>query len=136
MTQIAIDTLVNAPVEIVWTRYTEPDHITQWNFASEDWCCPSAANDLQVGGRYIARMEAKDGSMGFDFGGTYDSVEPKKSLAYTLDDGRRVETTFTPEGSGTRVRTVFDAEGENSEEMQRSGWQAILDNFRRHAEAA
>lgn len=136
MSKITIDTLVAAPVDTVWTRYTDPEHITQWNFANDDWCCPTASNDLRPGGRYIARMEARDGSMGFDFGGTYESVTPKESLAYTLDDGRLVQTSFMPEGTGTRVTTTFDAEGTNSEEMQRAGWQAILDNFRAHAEAA
>ncbi|GHF62955.1 SRPBCC family protein [Seohaeicola zhoushanensis] len=131
--KITIDTLVAAPLDTVWTAYTAPAHITRWNFASDDWCCPSAENDMRVGGTYKARMEAKDGSFGFDFEAVYDEVSPKERLVYTLGDGRRVETTFTPESDGVRVTTTFDAEGMHPLEMQRDGWQSILDNFGRHA---
>lgn len=132
--KITIDTLIAAPLDTVWTAYTAPAHITRWNFASDDWCCPSAENDMRVGGTYKARMEAKDGSFGFDFEAVYDEVSPKERLVYTLGDGRRVETTFTPENDRVRVTTTFDAEGMHPLEMQRDGWQSILDNFGRHAE--
>ena len=133
--KITIDTLVDAPLDKVWTRYTDPDHITKWNFASDDWCCPSASNDLRVGGRYTARMEAKDGSFGFDFGGTYTELTPRASMSYVLDDDRAVTTRFEQIDDKTRVTTAFEAEGQNSVEMQRDGWQAILNNFKAHAEA-
>lgn len=133
--KITIDAKVDAPVETVWARYTDPDHITRWNFASDDWCCPSASNDMQVGGKYSARMEAKDGSFGFDFEAIYTDITPERSLTYRLDDGRMVTTTFEPIGGQTQVTTVFDAETENDVEMQRGGWQAILNNFKAHAES-
>lgn len=133
--EITIDTLVNAPLDAVWDRYTQPDHIIRWNFASDDWCCPRASNDLRVGGKMTSRMEAKDGSFGFDFEGTYTEVSQNAALAYALEDGREVRTTFVPEGDAVRVTTRFDAETENDLEMQRAGWQAILENFRRHAES-
>ena len=133
--KITIDALIDAPLDRVWTRYTDPEHITRWNFASDDWCCPSAANDMRVGGRYIARMEAKDGSFGFEFGGTYTELTPRESMSYVLDDGRTVTTRFEQLGDKTRVTTAFEAEGENPVEMQRDGWQAILNNFKAHAEA-
>ncbi len=133
---ITITALIDAPVEKVWACWTGPEHITGWNFASDDWCCPRAENDLRVGGLYRARMEAKDGSFGFDFGGTYDRVDPQSAIGLVMDDTRRVDTTFVPEKDGTRVTTVFDAEAQNPIEMQRDGWQAILNNFKRHTESA
>ena len=133
--QITIETTIAAPVERVWQAYTTPDDITRWNFASEDWCCPSAEADVRVGGNFKTRMEARDGSFGFDFEGVYQEVEPGKTLAFEMPDGRKVRTTFEQAGDATVVKTVFDAETENSLEMQRDGWQAILDNFRRHVEA-
>ncbi len=132
--QITITALVKAPPEQVWRLWTEPAHITQWNFASDDWCCPRATNDLCVGGSYTARMEAKDGSFGFDFGGMWFEVTDGKSLGLKMGDGRSARTTFTPEGPGTRVTTVFDAEGTHPLEMQRDGWQAILNNFKGYVE--
>lgn len=132
---ITIESLVGAPVEMVWRCWTEPAHITRWNFASDDWCCPSAENDLTPGGRYRARMEAKDGSFGFDFEATYDAVSDREALIYTLTDGRRVKTVFEPQKSSTRVTTTFDAEQENPVDMQRQGWQAILNNFKGYVEA-
>ncbi|WP_373355628.1 SRPBCC family protein [Pseudoroseicyclus sp. CXY001] len=133
--KITVDALIDAPPARAWAAYVEPEHITEWNFASDDWCCPSASNDLRPGGRYVARMEAKDGSMGFDFEAVYDAVSPGEGFTMTMPDGRVVETRFTPEGEGTRVTTTFDAEGAHSAEMQREGWQAILDNYKAHAEA-
>ena len=104
MSEITIESLVRAPIDRVWLCWTEPEHITQWNFASEDWCCPNAENDLRPGGRYRARMEAKDGSFGFDFEGVYDEVADREALAYTLGDGRKVRTVFEA-GSGVAIAT-------------------------------
>lgn len=132
---IQIEALIRAAPEQVWACWTKPEHITQWNFASDDWQCPRASNDLRVGGTYAARMEAKDGSFGFDFEAVYDEVVPLKKLAYTMSDGRKVTTTFEGAGPQTRVTTRFDAEAENAEELQKSGWQAILNNFKKYVEA-
>lgn len=132
--QITIKTTIDAPVERVWEAYTTPADITRWNFASDEWCCPSAEADLKVGGAYKARMEAKDGSLGFDFEAIYDEVEPNKALTLVMTDGRKARTTFVTTENGTEVTTVFDAEDQNSIAMQRDGWQAILNNFKRHAE--
>lgn len=133
--KITIDSEISAGVDKVWEYWTNPEHITKWNFASDDWCCPSASNDLIIGGKYMARMEAKDGSFGFDFIATYDNVERLKTLSYTLDDGRKVITQFESMGDMTRVKTCFDAESQNSKDMQRKGWQAILDNFKKYVES-
>ena len=126
---ITIEAHVSSPPDVAWRAFTTPDAITEWNFASADWCCPSAQVDLRDGRAYCARMEARDGSMGFDFAGTYDEVEPGCALTLRLDDGRRARTTFEPEEGGTRVRTVFDPDTVHPIEMQRVGWQAILDNY-------
>jgi uncharacterized protein YndB with AHSA1/START domain len=134
--KVTIETEVPAPVEKVWRLWTEPQHITRWNFASPDWCCPTAENDLRVGGTYLARMEAKDGSFGFDFEAIYDEVVHHEVLAFTMLDGRQARTTFEALDGSTEVVTVFDAERENSIEMQREGWQAILDNFKAYVKSA
>lgn len=134
-TRITVSARVVAPIEHVWSAYTTPDDITQWNFASEDWCCPWATNDLAVGGTYVARMEAKDGSFGFDLALTYTALTPGESFTCVMEDGRVVTTTFQTDGAATVVTTVFDAETENPVDMQRDGWQAILNNFKSHAEA-
>lgn len=134
-TKITVRGTVKAPVEKVWTLWTEPEHITQWNSASDDWHTPRAENDLRVGGRFLSRMEAKDGSFGFDFAGVYDDVMFNKRIAYTMEDGRKVTIDFADNGAETDIVTVFDAENENPVDMQRDGWQAILDNFIRYAEA-
>lgn len=126
---IRIETHVPVAPATAWGAYTTPDAVTRWNFASAEWCCPSADIDLRAGGRYVARMEARDGSMGFDFAGVYETVEADCRLVLILDDGRRVETIFQAEGDGTRVSIRFDPESQNPEDMQRAGWQAILDNF-------
>jgi uncharacterized protein YndB with AHSA1/START domain len=133
-TQITIETVVHAPVEKVWEYWTDPEHIMKWNNASEDWFTPSAVNDLSPGGKFNWRMEAKDGSFGFDFTGAYDEVKKHKLITYTLDDGRKVRITFTPHGEETKVQEIFEAESTNSTELQRAGWQAILYNFKRLAE--
>lgn len=127
-------TVAKTPAQ-AWACYTGPEHITQWNFASSDWCCPHATNDLRAGGKYSARMEAKDKSFGFDFEAIYDEVHEPKLLAYTMPDGRKVTTEFAAESAGTRVTTIFDAEAQNPVEMQREGWQAILNNFKNYAES-
>jgi uncharacterized protein YndB with AHSA1/START domain len=134
-TVITVSNTVNAPVAKVWEYWTKPEHITQWNHASDDWHSPWAKNDLRTGGSFSARMEAKDGSMGFDFAGVYDSVIDKKSIEYTMGDGRKAKVTFTENGNTTKVVESFDAEETHSIELQRGGWQAILDNFKKHVEA-
>lgn len=135
MSTVTIHTDVRAPIEKVWTYWTEPQHITKWNNASDDWHTPRATNDLREGGRFTARMEAKDGSMGFDFGGTYTKVVPQKYIAYSIDgDGRKVTVQFEEKGSAVLVIETFDSESENPIELQRAGWQAILDNFKKHVE--
>ena len=130
--QITVETVVPAPPEVAWTTYTSPEAIMQWNQATPEWHCPSAEIDLRQGGRHSARMEARDGAMGFDFAGTYEEVDAPRALTLRLDDGRRSHTTFEPEGDGTRVCTVFDPKATNPAEMQRGGWQAVLDNYRDH----
>ncbi len=134
-TQITVATTINAPVEKVWNLWTSPEAIIKWNNASDDWHTPKAENDLRVGGRFVYRMEAKDGSMGFDFGAAYDEVKTNELIAYTLGDGRKVTVTFTGSGNETTVTEIFDAEGTHSVEMQQTGWQAILDNFKKYVEA-
>ncbi|MBV7505400.1 SRPBCC family protein [Bacillus sp. sid0103] len=132
--KITVETTVNAPVEKVWEYWTEPKHITQWNNASDDWHTPIAENDLTVGGKFLTRMEAKDGSFGFDFGGIYDEVKLNEVISYTLGDGRKVTITFKGQGNETQVIETFDAETTNPIEMQQAGWQAILDNFKKYVE--
>jgi len=133
-TKITIETTVSADVKKVWEYWTKPEHITNWNFASDDWHCPSAENDLRVGGKFTSRMEAKDGSFGFDFGGIYDEVIDHERIAYTMGDGRKAITNFKQLGDKTKITTTFDAESENPVEMQKNGWQAILDNFNKYVE--
>ena len=131
---ITVQCTVNASLEQAWDYFTLPEHITQWNFASDDWHTPKAENDLRVGGTYFARMEAKEGSFGFDLIGIYDEIVYQKLLAYHLEDGRKVRVEFMSNESSTEITETFDAETENSKELQRGGWQAILDNFKRYAE--
>jgi len=133
-TVITVAANVQAPIEKIWTAWNEPQHVTQWNSASPDWHTPVAENDLRVGGSFKYRMEAKDGSFGFDFEGVYDEVKPNELISYTMSDGRKVSTSFNTSGDATTVTTNFDAENENPVEMQQGGWQAILDNFKKYAE--
>lgn len=133
-TKITIQATVSTDAAKAWDCYTSPEHITQWNFADESWQCPRAENDLRVGGKYTARMEAKDGSWGFDFEAVYNEIVDGKSFTYTLGDGRQVSTSFEDLGGQTLVTTIFDAEGQNPIEMQQAGWQAILNNYKKYAE--
>lgn len=133
-TVITVSANVQVPIEKIWNAWNEPKHVTQWNNASPDWHTPVAENDLRVGGSFKYRMEAKDGSFGFDFEGVYDEVVPNEMISYTMSDGRRVSTSFQTSGVSTVVTTNFDAENENPVEMQQSGWQAILNNFKKYAE--
>jgi len=132
--KITIEALVAVPLVEVWRAWTTPADIVRWNAASDDWHTTAASVDLRVGGTFSSRMEAKDGSMGFDFEGTYTEVVPQERIAYALGDRRTVVVEFAPEAGGVRVRETFDAEGANPIELQRQGWQAILDNFARHVE--
>ncbi|HMH22028.1 MAG TPA: SRPBCC family protein [Puia sp.] len=134
-TTITVATTVSAPVEKVWKFFSGPEHITKWANASDDWHTTRAENDLRVGGKFLSRMEAKDGSFGFDFGGVYDEVKTNELIEYTIGDGRKVIINFTGNGNETRVTEIFEAEGAHSIEMQRGGWQAILDNFKKYTEA-
>lgn len=132
--KITIQATVLADRNKAWSLYTEPAHITQWNFASEDWCCPAASTDLVVGGKFSWRMEAKDGSFGFDFEGVFTEIIPLQKLKYVFMDQREAEISFSDLPEGTLVKIIFDAENENSLELQQSGWQSILNNFKLHSE--
>lgn len=131
---ITVETTVNAPIAKVWDAYVTPEDIMQWNAASDDWHTTKSTVDLREGGLFRSRMEAKDGSFGFDFEGTYTKIIPHELIEYSMGD-RQAKVEFQPEGDAVKVRVTFDADGENPEEMQRQGWQAILDNFKRHVEA-
>jgi len=134
--RITVQSTISADIKKAWDYYTNPKHIIKWNFASDDWQCPRAENDLRVGGKYRARMEARDGSMGFDFEAIYDTVVDQKTLTYTMPDGRKATVDFEKKDNKTRVTVTFDAETENPLEMQKGGWQAILDNFKKYTEAS
>lgn len=128
--------MVHAPLEKVWMFWTEPPYIMQWNNASPDWHTPRATNDLRIDGEFHYQMAAKDKSTEFDFWGTYTEVVPERRIAYTMGDGRKAEVVFERLDDGIRVTETFEAEQTNSEEMQRNGWQAILDNFKKRVEEA
>jgi len=132
--KITVETTVHTPIEKAWSYWTEPEHITKWNNASDDWHTPVAENDLRTGGKFLSRMEAKDGSFGFDFTGIYDEVRLNEFISYSLEDGRSVEITFIKQGNGTKIVEAFDPETENPIELQRGGWQAIMDNFKKYVE--
>ena len=133
-TIISVETTVNAPIYQVWEMWTTPEHIIKWNYASDDWQTTFAQNDLRKGGKFFSRMEAKDRSAGFDFDGIYDEVKTNQLIEYTLSDGRKVRVVFTDKDNETKIVESFDAEDTNSVEMQRDGWQAILDNFKKYVE--
>lgn len=132
--KITIKATVSADKQKVWDYYTKPEHITKWNFADPSWHCPSATNDLKVGGRYVARMEAKDGSFGFDFEGIYNQIPEYEGFTFTMPDNRVVQVAFKEVDDQIEVTVTFDAESQNPVEMQRQGWQAILDNFKKYTE--
>jgi len=134
-TIISLNTTVNAPVRKVWKFWTTPGHITKWCWASDDWHAPYAENDLREGGMFLTRMEARDGSSGFDFWGVYDKVETHKLLEYTIGDGRNVKISFSNMGNTTEVVETFETETEHTTEQQRSGWQSILNNFKEYVES-
>ena len=132
--KITVETLVKADLDRVWSAWSNPEDIKQWNAASDDWHTPQATVDLREGGKFVARMEAKDGSAGFDFEGTYTRVAPRKLIEYRMPDGRGVRIEFTERAGAVHVSETFDAETENTPELQRQGWQAILDNFAQHVQ--
>ncbi len=134
-TKITIQADVSADNKKAWNYYTQPQYITKWNFATDDWQCPTASNDLRVGGKYTARMEAKDGSFGFDFEAVYNEIVEGKKFIYTMQDGRQVTVNFKNSGDKTKVTVTFDAETENPIDLQRNGWQAILDNYKKYTES-
>lgn len=131
---ITVEATINAPIEKVWQYWTEPEHVTKWNHASDDWHSPKASNDLTVGGSFSYRMEAKEGSFGFDFGGTYTDIKEHQCIAFTLGDDRKVRVDFSSQDGQTHVVELFEAEQTNPREMQQAGWQAILDNFKKYVE--
>jgi uncharacterized protein YndB with AHSA1/START domain len=134
-TTIIVDAIINAPIEVVWELWTTPDHIIKWNYASDDWHTPFAENDLRKGGKFLYRMEAKDGSFGFDFWGEYDRILTNKLIEYKIGDGRKVKIDFTSHGNETRIIQTFETESENSVEQQREGWQTILNNFSKYVQS-
>lgn len=132
--RITVAAEVAAPLEKVWKAWNTPADIMKWNTPDPSWHCPASQNDLRTGGTFKNRMEAKDGSFGFDFEGTYDKVEPNKEISYTMTDGRKATTLFSEANGKTSVETTFDPETQNDPEFQKQGWQAILDNFAKYAE--
>lgn len=135
MNTIQVTVEVKKDIKTVWNCWVEPSHITQWAFASDTWEAPYAENDVRSGGRFLTRMSAKDGSTSFDFSGTYTNVTPLQKIEYTMDDGRTASITFEVVGEDTtKIIETFEMEDLNSEELQRNGWQAILDNFKKHTE--
>ncbi len=133
--QITIGTKINAPIEKVWELWTRPNHITQWNFASSDWCCPKVENNLETGGEFVWRMEAKDGSFGFDFKGIYQDIIINQLITYRLEDHRLVSINFKDKPDHVEVIQSFEAEGTHTDEQQKNGWQAILNNFKSYVES-
>ncbi len=134
MDKLKVSVLINANHNEVWDKLTKPEHITQWNFASDDWCCPNAVNDLRIGGLFKSRMEAKDGSFGFDFEGVYTTVNKYDSYTYVLEDKRVIDVAVKETDNGVEVIEIFDPENENPVELQEEGWQAILNNFKKYCE--
>ncbi len=131
-TKITVKTTVHASLEKAWECFTAPEHVTQWNAASDDWHCPAATNDLRTGGSFKYTMAARDGSVSFDFEGQYTEVVDHQRIAYVLADDRRIEVLFEADGDAVHITETFDPENENPPEMQKEGWQAILDNYKKH----
>ena len=132
--EIIVEMPINVPVEQLWEFYTGPEHIMEWNHASDDWHSPHAENDVRVNGEFDFRMEARDGSEGFDFKGYYTEVVPHERLAYVMEDGRRATVEFIPIGNSTHMKITFEPEQQNTMDLQKEGWQAILENFKKYAE--
>ncbi|TKC00158.1 SRPBCC family protein [Pedobacter cryophilus] len=132
---ITVDTTINSPIEKVWDLWTSPEHIIHWNNASDDWHTPKAENDLKVGGKFVFKMEAKNGSFGFEFEGVYTEVKPNELIAYKMGDGRNAKIKFTSDADKTKIIETFEAEDINTIDLQRNGWQAILNNFKKYVEA-
>jgi uncharacterized protein YndB with AHSA1/START domain len=135
MAFITVETIINAPLTTVWEKWTSPEHVQNWNFAAPNWHCPKATIDLQVGGEFHYEMAAKDGSMSFDFWGTYLEINSEKSLHIFIGDGRKMQVTFASTEMGTKVTEHFEPENQNPEDLQQEGWQMILDNFKAYVEA-
>lgn len=135
MASIVVSVTVLKPVELVWQTYHRPEHMVNWNFASDDWYCPSAKSDFRVGGSFSATMSAKDQSYAFEFEGIYDVIKRYEQVSYHMSDGRKVDVLFNTNKKSTHVSVTFDPEGENDPEFQRQGWQAILDNFKKYTES-
>lgn len=133
--EISIEIYVEAKLSAVWEAWITPEDIINWNFASEDWCCPRAEIELKEGGKFNYRMEAKDGSMGFDFNGEFTFIQPYKSINYKVADGRKVKVEFIETGSGVNVVETFEAKDEHSAEQQKQGWHCILINFKKYVES-
>ncbi|MCI5081670.1 MAG: SRPBCC domain-containing protein [Saprospiraceae bacterium] len=131
---ITVRTSISAPITETWDCFTQETHITNWNFATEDWCCPSAENDLRPEGSFKWRMEAKDGSMGFDLTGTYQDISSLQEITYQLENKRKVSVLFEESNGNTIVTQIFEPEAQNSRELQEAGWQAILNNFKKYVE--
>jgi uncharacterized protein YndB with AHSA1/START domain len=132
---VRVSVNVNVPLKLAWEIFAEPDHIVNWNFATEEWHCPSATNDLRLNGSFSWRMEARDGSMGFDYAGKYNTVAEFEHIELSLDDGRKVWITFSEHDDQVEVAETFEIEDENAAEMQKIGWQNILNNYRSYAES-
>ncbi len=128
--------MVKVSKDLAWDLFTQPEHVVNWNFASDDWCCPWAKNEIVVGKTFYFRMESKDGQHGFDFSGIYTQVDKPNSYTYVLEDEREVMVEFISHESGVEIMETFTAENENSAEMQRQGWQSILNNFKKYTESA
>lgn len=133
---LTVKTTIDAPLSVVWKCWTTPDDIKAWNSASDDWHTTRAENELRKGGRFLSRMEARDGSFGFDFSGTYSEVIPERLIEYTIDDGRKVRVSFQQTGKQICVIESFEAESTHPLDQQKAGWQAILDNFKKYTEAS
>ncbi len=134
MNFLKVETIINAPICKVWEYWTKEEHVKNWNFASSDWHCPNAANNILVGGEFHYTMSSKDNTMSFDFWGTYQIIEVEKNIEILLGDGRKMKVTFASSDAGTIVTEEFEPEQENPEEMQEAGWQSILDNFKKYVE--
>ena len=132
---ITVESTISSDIEKVWKLWTEPNHIKNWYYASDDWYAPNAENDLKVDGRFKISMSAKDKAAGFDFSGTYTAIVPLHLIDYTLDDGRKAVATFTKDGDTVKVTQTFEPENENTHELQKNGWQSILNNFKKYVEA-